>query len=97
MIVDDALIEKLSNLNKLEFNANEKELIKEDLTKILNFMEQLNELDTEGVEPLKYINEDVNVFREDTVKYYITKAEALENAPIKDSDYIKVPKFVKAK
>ncbi|MCB9032711.1 MAG: Asp-tRNA(Asn)/Glu-tRNA(Gln) amidotransferase subunit GatC [Chitinophagales bacterium] len=97
MIVDDALIEKLSNLNKLEFNADEKELIKEDLTKILNFMEQLNELDTEGVEPLKYINEDVNVFREDVVKYYITKQEALENAPIKDSDYIKVPKFVKAK
>jgi len=64
------------------------------LTKILNFMEKLNELDTDGVEPLIYINEDVNVFRTDAINYPITKEEALMNAPLKNEDYIKVPKFV---
>src|SRR4051812_1939267 len=95
MIVDDILIDKLSNLCKLEFDAAGKEAIKKDLTTILSFMEKLNELDTEGVEPLIYINEDINVFRDDVVNYPITKAEALSNAPLKDANYIKVPKFVK--
>ncbi len=95
MIVDDAMVDKLANLSKLEFDAEGKEAIKEDLTNILNFMEKLNELNTDGVEPLVYINEDVNVFRKDAVNYPITKEEALMNAPLKDADYIKVPKFVK--
>lgn len=95
MIVDDALIEKLANLSKLEFDATGKQEIKQDLTKILSFMEKLNELDTTGVEPLIFVNEDVNVFRDDVVNYPITKEEVLMNAPIKDADYFKVPKFVK--
>ena len=95
MIVDDTLIDKLANLSKLEFDAEGKEAIKQDLSKILNFMEKLNELNTEGVEPLIYINEEVNVCREDEVNYPITKEEALMNAPLKNEDYIKVPKFVK--
>lgn len=94
MIVDDALIEKLANLSKLEFDADGRQAIKQDLTKILNFMEKLNELNTDGIEPLIYINEDVNVFRKDEINYPITKQEALMNAPIKNEDYIKVPKFV---
>lgn len=95
MIVDDALVDKLANLSKLEFDAQGKEDIKSDLTKILNFMEKLNELNTDGVEPLIYINEEVNIFRTDEVYYPITKEEALKNAPLKDTNYIKVPKFVK--
>jgi len=94
MIVDDALVEKLSNLSKLEFDVDGKQAIKQDLTKILNFMEKLNELDTDGDKPLIYINEDVNVFRTDEINYPITKEEALMNAPLKNEDYIKVPKFV---
>lgn len=95
MIVDDVLIDKLASLSKLEFDAAGKEAIKEDLTKILNFMDKLNELDTDSVEPMIYVNEEINVFREDVVDYPVTKQEALMNSPIKDADYIKVPKFVK--
>ena len=97
MQVDDALVEKLANLSKLEFDAAGKEAIKKDLTRILSFMEKLNELDTDGVEPLIYVNEEVNVFREDVVHQPISKEEALKNAPLKNADYIKVPKFVKGK
>ncbi len=96
MQVNDELIDKLSKLTKLEFSTSEsKAEIKSDLTKILNFMEKLNELDTENVEPLIYINEDVNVLRNDEVHYPISKKEALQNAPLKNEDYIQVPKFVK--
>lgn len=94
MIVDDALVDKLANLSKLEFDAITKQEIKQDLSKILSFMEKLNELNTDGVEPLIYINEDVNVFRKDEIKYTISKKEALMNAPLSNEDYIKVPKFV---
>ena len=61
---------------------------------MLNFMEQLNAIDTNGVEPLIYVNEEVNVWRNDEVKQLITKEEALSNAPIKNEDYFMVPKFV---
>jgi len=96
MQVDDKLIDKLAKLSKLKFDTEESRTeIKSDLTKILGFMEKLNELNTDGVEPLIFINEDVNVFRTDEVKYFITKEEALANAPLKNKDYILVPKFVK--
>lgn len=95
MKVDEQLIDKLAELSKLEFDSTEKAAIQKDLNKILTFMEQLNEIDTEGVEPLIYVNEEFNVFREDVVHHPISKDEALKNAPLHDSDYIKVPKFVK--
>ncbi|MBK9791682.1 MAG: Asp-tRNA(Asn)/Glu-tRNA(Gln) amidotransferase subunit GatC [Sphingobacteriales bacterium] len=95
MIVDDVLVDKLANLSKLEFDTDGKKAIKTDLSKILNFMEKLNELNTDGIEPLIYINEEVNIFRVDEINYPVTKEDALKNAPLKDADYIKVPKFVK--
>ncbi len=95
MIVDDVLVDKLANLSKLEFDTDAKKAIKTDLSKILNFMEKLNELNTDGIEPLIYINEEVNIFRVDEINYPVTKEDALKNAPLKDADYIKVPKFVK--
>lgn len=95
MIVDETLVEKLAQLSKLEFDAEGKKAIQKDLSGILSFMEKLNELDTEGVEPLIYINEEVNVFRKDEVHYPVSREEALKNAPLKDENYIKVPKFVK--
>lgn len=94
MIVDEALVEKLAILSKLEFDKTAKTAIQNDLTKILSFMEKLNELNTDGIKPLIYINEEVNVFRKDEVQYPISKKEALSNAPIKDEDFFKVPKFV---
>jgi len=95
MQVDDQLVIKLAELAKLEFNDAERVEIKSDLNKILTFMEQLNEIDTSEVEPLIYVNETVNVFREDVVSHPISREAALANAPLHDSDYIKVPKFVK--
>jgi len=94
MEINDTLIDKLSALAKLEFEGEEKEIIKEDLTKMLGFVEKLTNVNTIDVEPLIYITEEESVLREDIVKETITQKEALKNAPQKDSYYFKVPKVL---
>ena len=94
MKLDNELIERLAELSRLEFNEEEKAAITKDLEKILSFMEKLDELDTENVEPMIYVNDTHNVVREDIVKDTLDKTDVLKNAPMKDSDYIKVPKVI---
>ena len=94
MKIDRSLINKLAELSKLEFNEEDAAEIQKNLGNILDLVEKLNEVDTESVEPLIYMNENVDVFREDKVKQVISKEGGLKNAPDKDSDYIKVPKVI---
>ena len=95
MEVNDALIEKLAHLSRLEFNSKEKNEIKNDLQKMIAFVEKLNELDISGVEPLLHMTDEVNVLREDEVKGSIEREEALKNAPEQDGRFFKVPKVIK--
>lgn len=95
MEIDNVLVDRLAELSKLEFSNTEKERIKGDLQGILNLIEKLNEVNTDGVQPMIYMDEEVNVLRADEVKGEVSKAEALLNAPQKDSDYFKVPKVLK--
>ena len=92
MKVTDAIVDRVAFLAKLEFKGAQKNRIKEDLNEILEMCEKLNEVDTEGVEPLVFMSPEKNAFRDDEPKQEITKKEALKNAPEKDSDYFKVPK-----
>jgi aspartyl-tRNA(Asn)/glutamyl-tRNA(Gln) amidotransferase subunit C len=95
MTVNDPLIEKLARLSRLSFNAEEKEEIKNDLQKMISFVEKLNELDLSNVEPLMHVSEAVNVFREDVIQGSISREEAFQNAPMHDGSYFKVPKVIK--
>ena len=95
MRISDELIDRLAELSKLRFEGEAKENIKVDLEKMLDFVAQLDSVDTEGVEPLIHMSEAVNVLRDDVVHQDITKKDALQNAPVKDSDYFKVPRVVK--
>jgi aspartyl-tRNA(Asn)/glutamyl-tRNA(Gln) amidotransferase subunit C len=94
MKVDENTVNKLADLSKLEFDEGAKKEIIEDLNKILSFVDKLNELDTDNVEPLIYMTEETNILRKDKVVRKITQAQALINAPEKDSDYILVPKVL---
>ena len=94
MEITDELVEKLATLSRLEFDAEGKENIKKDLNQMISFIEKIDELDTDGVPPLVHITEEVNVFRADKVKKLTTKEEALQNAPLKNEDYIKVSKVL---
>lgn len=94
MQIDDALIDKLSQLARLECTGEYRARLKNELQKMLDFVSVLEKLNTDGVEPLRYITEAVNVTRADIPVQEITHEQALLNAPAKDSDYFRVPKFV---
>lgn len=95
MEVNDALVEKLAHLARLKFNETEKEEIRKDLEKMIGFVEKLNELDLEGIEPLLHMSDEVNVLRNDEVKGSISREEALKNAQMHDEQFFKVPKVIK--
>ena len=95
MKITNKLIQDIAALAKLEFDEKSREKMKEDLERIIRFIDKLSEIDTDGVEPLIYLSEEVNVLREDEIKAVVSQVEALKNAPKKDSDYFKVPTILK--
>lgn len=95
MEVTNALVDKLAHLARLEFNAEEKEGIKNDLQRMISFVEKLDELDLEGTEPLLHMSDNVNVLRADEIKGSVSREEALKNAPAHDDKFFKVPKVIK--
>ena len=94
MTIDKETVEKVAHLARLELNETETQEMIKDMSKILDFMAKLNELDTSGIEPLVYMTGDVNVLREDVVKQQITHEQALQNAPKHDDDYFLVAKVI---
>ena len=95
MEITNKLIQDIAALAKLEFDEQSAKKMKADLEKIIGFVDKLSEIDTEGVEPLIYLSEEVNVLREDEIRAVISQVEALKNAPQKDSDYFKVSTVLK--
>ncbi|GEP94157.1 Asp-tRNA(Asn)/Glu-tRNA(Gln) amidotransferase subunit GatC [Chitinophaga cymbidii] len=95
MEVNDALIQQLATLARLEINAGESEEIRHDLQRMITFVEKLGELDTTDVKPLLHMTSDTNVMREDEVLPLISREEGLQNAPSHNEEYFKVPKVIK--
>lgn len=95
MEVNDALVNKLALLSRLQFSEMEKAEIKNDLQRMIGFVEKLNELNLDGVEPLLHMTEEVNVLREDEVKGSVSREEGLKNAQGSDGVFFKVPKVIK--
>ena len=93
--VDDKLISELSKLAKLKFDKESAKKMKLELGIILGFIDTISKIDTDGVEPLIYISEEVNVLRDDEIANEVSQQNALKNAPQKDSDYFKVPTVLK--
>ena len=94
MKINKEVINKLSGLSKLKFNKEEAGLISEDLSKMVNFINQLNELETDGIDPLIHMNEEVNNWREDKLGNVLDQENSLANSPVKDSTYFKLPKVL---
>jgi aspartyl-tRNA(Asn)/glutamyl-tRNA(Gln) amidotransferase subunit C len=95
MEVNDSLVEKLARLSRLEFNAGEKSELKNDLQRMISFVDKLNELDLAGTEPLLHMSEEVNVLREDEIKGSITREDGMKNAAEHDEKFFIVPKVIK--
>jgi aspartyl-tRNA(Asn)/glutamyl-tRNA(Gln) amidotransferase subunit C len=87
-------VEYIADLARLKFSQEELEYFTKQLNQILEYMDKLNELDTDNVEPLSHPVEGTNVFREDKVDESISRGEALKNAPDSDNVFFKVPKVI---
>jgi aspartyl-tRNA(Asn)/glutamyl-tRNA(Gln) amidotransferase subunit C len=94
MNIDKETIYKVADLARIEIRAHEVENLQADMNKILTFMEKLNELDTDAVEPLVYMNPEVNVWREDVVIQELTVSEGLKNAALHNEEFFLVPKIL---
>ncbi|GBD89529.1 glutamyl-tRNA(Gln) amidotransferase subunit C [bacterium BMS3Abin04] len=88
-------VKYIATLARLEFTENELDNLAKDMNEILGYMDKLNELDTENIEPLSYPIEKDNVFREDILKGSVTSESALMNAPDATEHFFKVPKVIK--
>lgn len=93
-IISDETIEYVSILAKLELSQDEKEQAKKDMGRMLDYFDKLNELDTEGIEPMSHIFPVNNVFREDEVENDDQREKILANAPKSKDSSFQVPKTV---
>ena len=97
MKISDDLVQHIAHLSRLEFEGDDLNQIKGDMSKIIGFMDKLSELDTENVDPLIFMTEKVNVLREGLSERTLTSEDALRNAPKKDSDYFRISKVLDKK
>ncbi len=84
----------IASLAKLSFSDEEKVQMAKELDAVLTYVEKLNELDTENVEPLSHTSELTNVMRSDEIKSSLPPDEAVDNAPDKQGSFFKVPKVI---
>jgi len=94
MQVTGELIQKLADLSMLEFSGEEKERVREDLQKMISFVEKINELNLDDTAPLLQVGGAGNVMRDDEVRDQLNRDESLRNAPKHDGKFFKVPRVV---
>ncbi|MBI2447129.1 MAG: Asp-tRNA(Asn)/Glu-tRNA(Gln) amidotransferase subunit GatC [Candidatus Omnitrophica bacterium] len=87
-------VQYVANLARLELTDEELGNLTKQLDGILTYMNKLNELDTEGIEPLSHVLPLKNVYREDKVTSSLPVEEALKNAPGREGGFFKVPKVI---
>ena len=84
----------VASLAQLSLDEAAQERLVHEMGEILNYMDHLNALDTDQVEPMLYPMEMTNVFREDVVGASLSREQALQNAPKHDEEYFIVPKIL---
>lgn len=92
--ISDETIEYVGILAKLELTGEEKEKAKQDMERMLDYIDILNELDTDGTEPMCHVFPVNNVFREDTVENGDGSKDTLANAPMQKNGSFEVPKTI---
>ncbi len=87
-------VEHVAKLARLKLTEEEKEKFGKQLSRILEYVEKLNELDTDKAEPTSHVVPLKNVMREDKIKPSLPVEEVLANAPVREGKYFKVPKII---
>lgn len=94
MKVTEDIVDHIAHLARLEYEGESKKAIMDDMNRIINFMEKLQEVETDNVEPLIFMTNEINHLRADEPQVTVTQKEALKNAPKADSDYFRIPKVL---
>lgn len=94
MQVNKELISRLEKLARLQLTETERTKFAGDLSRILEMVDKLRELDTTGVEPLSHPTETEPEWREDQIGAQLSQSEALKNAPKQDGQFFRVPKII---
>ncbi len=94
MVVDRETLYKIAHLSRLEISPENEEKYLEDLESMVVWVSQLAQINTDNVQPLIHISQEVNSLREDQPGEHLPHDKALKNAPVKDSDYFRVPKVI---
>ena len=87
-------LENVAVLSRLAIPADKEEQYTNQLNDVLTYMESLNSINTDDVQPIAHVLPISNVFRDDVVKESLDRDLALSNAPLKDDGYFKVPKIL---
>ena len=91
MKINKETLQKIAHLSRLELDEKNTDKMLEDMNGIIAFVEKLNEVNTDGVEPLTTMSLEVNALRNDEVVPHLPHELALKNAPQKDDNYFRVP------
>lgn len=94
MSVSEKDVHYIANLARLQVTEEEAKIYAKDMSNILKYMDQLNEVNTDDVAPLEHVIELDSRFRKDEAKEPLSHEDALKNAPDADSDYFRVPKVI---
>ena len=94
MALSRSEIEHVALLSRLELDEETRERMTEQLGRVLDYIEKLNELDTENVEPMSHPGELKNVFREDEPRGSLDPDDALANAPDRSKSSFRVPRVI---
>lgn len=87
-------VEHVAKLARLELSEQQKDMFTDQLSNILTYVEQLNELDTKGIEPTSHVLDINNVMRDDVAQESLPQDRALANAPDKAAGHYRVPKII---
>ncbi|MCB0317284.1 MAG: Asp-tRNA(Asn)/Glu-tRNA(Gln) amidotransferase subunit GatC [Bdellovibrionales bacterium] len=90
-MVNEEEVKKLANLARLYLNPEEVNKLTSDLNRIFSYMEVLNKVELNDIQPLSHVHGITNIYREDQNKELLTAEEALSNVPDKSGTFIKVP------
>jgi len=97
MKIDRETVKKIAHLARLEHDPKTEEALMDSMTEILDWVEKLDEVNTEGVEPLIHMSFEINIMREDEAKKHLDRSEALHIAPQHDQQFFRVPRVLNSK
>jgi aspartyl-tRNA(Asn)/glutamyl-tRNA(Gln) amidotransferase subunit C len=94
MEIDASKVGYVAKLSRIQLDEEQAEIMQSELGKILQYMEILKSVDTEGIEPLSHVFSQKNVTRPDVVGTHFCRSSLLQNAPASTGEAFVVPKVV---